>query len=182
MSKKRINLFLDLDNTLINSLTPREAKNLSKNREKNFTHIDMDKSYRVFLRPHLQEFLDYIFDNFNVNVWTAASSAYASFIIENIILSKPNRKLDLVLFSYHCSYSRKYHKCTKDIRMLWNELKLKGYNIDSTYILDDLPEIYNTIPKHTIKAKYFDVLEPNSENDTFLLDTIKKLEDIKRKI
>ena len=181
MSKK-INIILDLDNTLINSLTFKELKNISKNREKKFTYIDMDKSYRVFLRPHLQEFLDYLFDNFTVSVYTAASSAYASFIIENIILSKPNRKLDLVLFSYHCSYSRKYHKCTKDIRMLWNELKLKGYFSDNTWIVDDLPEIYNTIPKHTIKAKYFDVLESNSENDTFLLDTIEKLKDIKRKI
>lgn len=181
MSKdKKINIILDLDNTLINSLTFKEVKGLSRNKENKFEYVDMDRSYRVFLRPHLQKFLDYLFDNFNVSVYTAASLSYASFIIENVILLKPDRKLDLALFSYHCSYSKKYFKCTKDIRMLWKELKLEGYSTENTFIIDDLPEIYKTLPKHTIKAKYFDILEPHSENDTFLLDTIKKLEQIKK--
>src|SRR5579872_1957723 len=123
MSKK-INIILDLDNTLINSLTFKELTQMSKSKEDKFKHIDMDDLYRVFFRPHLQKFLDYLFENFNVSVWTSASLFYVSFIVDNIILTKPNRKLDLVLFAYHCSYSRKYLECTKDIKMLWNELKL----------------------------------------------------------
>ena len=41
-----------------------------------------DGHYKVFERPGLQEFLDYLFANFNVSVWTAASKSYALFIID----------------------------------------------------------------------------------------------------
>jgi len=51
---------------------------------------------------------------------------------------------------------------------------------ENTIIIDDLPEIHKTIPNYTIKAEYFDVLKKNSENDTFLLDTIKLLDKMKR--
>src|SRR5271170_3030199 len=138
MNKK--NIILDLDNTLLNSLTFKEVKNFSQSKAKLFDYVDMDKSYRVYLRPYLQKFLDFLFENYNVSIWTAASKSYATFIIDNIILIKPERKLDLVLFSYHCSYSKKFLKCAKDIMMLWEELKLKGYTRENTTILDDLPE------------------------------------------
>lgn len=180
MSEKKLNVILDLDNTLLNSLTFREVKSFPKNREDKFDYVDMIRSYRVYLRPHLQEFLDYLFTNFNVNVWSAASKSYVTFIIDNIILIKPERKLDLVLFSYHCSYSKKFLQCSKDIKMLWEEVKLHGYTKENTIIIDDLPEIHKTIPNYTIKAEYFDVLKKNSENDTFLLDTIKLLDKMKR--
>ena len=178
MNKK--NIILDLDNTLVNSLTFKELNVLSKSKEKKFKYVDMDKSYRVFWRPHLQKFLDYLFENFNVSVWSMASLSYVAFIVKNIILIKPERKLDFVFFAYHCSYSKRFLKCAKDVRILWNELKLVGYNTDNVYIIDDLPEIYKTLPKHTIKAEYFDILTPNSENDVFLLDTIKRLEKIRK--
>ena len=42
---------------------------------------DFDYYYVVFERPYLQSFLDYIFDKFNVYVWTAASKDYALYII-----------------------------------------------------------------------------------------------------
>lgn len=173
MNKK--NIILDLDNTLLNSLTFKEVKNFPQSKQKFFTYVDMDKSYRVYLRPYLQKFLDFLFANYNVSIWTAASKSYATFIIDNIILVKPERKLDLVLFSYHCSYSKKFLKCAKDIMMLWEELKLKGYTKENTTILDDLPEIHKTLPNYTIKAKYFDVLKKGSEKDRFLLDLIHKL-------
>jgi TFIIF-interacting CTD phosphatase-like protein len=173
MNKK--NIILDLDNTLLNSLTFKEVKNFSQSKAKLFDYVDMDKSYRVYLRPYLQKFLDFLFENYNVSIWTAASKSYATFIIDNIILIKPERKLDLVLFSYHCSYSKKFLKCAKDIMMLWEELKLKGYTRENTTILDDLPEIHKTLPNYTIKAKYFDVLQRGSENDKFLLNLISKL-------
>lgn len=179
MSRKKFNVILDLDNTLLNSLTFREVKKFPKTKEEKFDYVDMDKSFRVYFRPYLQKFLDYLFTNFNVSVWSAGSKSYVSYIVENIILSNPKRKLDLVLFSYHCSYSKRFLKCTKDINMLWEELKLKGYTKYNTVIIDDLPEIHKTIPNYTIKADYFDVLKKNSENDRFLLDTIKTLDKFK---
>ena len=105
------NILLDLDQTLIAALSPDELdeKKHSKKMQK-FKYYNMDGEYTIFERPYLQEFLDYLFDkknNFNVSVWTAASKDYALFIIGNIILKKdkPERKLDFIFFSYHCSWS-----------------------------------------------------------------------------
>ena len=118
---ERKNIIFDLDETLISAISEKEFK--SKHRihterqnifDKKHEYIDMDGYYHVFLRPGLQNFLDYIFENFNVSIWTAASKDYALFIIEKIILARPNRKLDYIFFSYHCDISKKVKNGIKD--------------------------------------------------------------------
>jgi hypothetical protein len=182
MSKKKINIVLDLDNTVINSLTPSEFKRVSKNKINKFKYHYMDDAYIVFERPHLQEFLDFLFDpknNFEVSIWTAASKSYAIFIINNIILNKPGRKLDFVLYSQHCVQSQKYLNCIKDLSLFWNILDPKLYNKKNTYIVDDLEEVQIENDKNIFKAPIFDVLSKNSENDDYLLKLIKELKELK---
>ena len=183
MNAKKFNIILDLDNTLINSLTPTEVKKMARSKFRKFESVDMDKSYKVFLRPGLQDFLDFLFENFNVSVWTAASKEYASFIIDEIILNRAKygdkRKLDVILFSYHCDFASKYKKCIKSPVMLWEIFRM--YHPSKTYLIDDLPEIHKKYPQHVIKADYFDVTKSGSENDDFLYrikDKLGKLLDI----
>ena len=80
------NIILDLDQTVI-SAEASEELDFKKYQEKSklFRSDNMDGYYMVYSRPYLQEFLDYIFKNFNVSIWTAASKDYALFIIEKII-------------------------------------------------------------------------------------------------
>ena len=86
---KRMNVILDLDATIISSLDPGKIiKGLS-------FHIMTEKIkgkevpiFYVYERPYLQDFLDYLFENFNVGVWTAATKDYGSFIVEKIIAGK----------------------------------------------------------------------------------------------
>ena len=116
----RPNLLLDLDQTMI-SAEADEEYDFKKYKEKSklFEFNDMDGYYLVFARPGLQEFLDYIFKNFNVSIWTAASKDYALFIIEKMILvGKKERKLDWIFFSYHCDVSKKHKKGSKDLSIL----------------------------------------------------------------
>ena len=124
MSKNKKNLLLDLDQTLICACDFKEYKPGSNKKmdekadNEIFNKINMDNIYTVFQRPNLEKFLDFIFENFNVSVWTAASKDYALFIINKIILKldtknkdKPKkRKLDYVFFSYHCDISKKIKK------------------------------------------------------------------------
>lgn len=172
------NLLLDLDQTLI-SAEPTEEYDQKKNKkkEKKFVHHNLDNYYIVFERPHLQEFLDYIFANYNVSVWTAASKDYALFIIDNIILTKPNRKLDYVFFSYHCKISSAMDTGTKKLTMLWDIYKLPNYNKDNTYILDDYNDVYKQ--EGAIRAKAFEFTKDGSENDDFLVKLIPNLEKLK---
>ena len=174
---RKINIILDLDQTLISSENLEsenlESENLESENKRKLKSHKMGNNFNVFCRPHLQEFLDYIFKNFNVSVWTAASKDYAIFVIKNIILNKkPDRKLDFIFFSYHCGISKKYTKNTKNLKMLWDFYKLKDYNIDNTIILDDYKEdVYYPQENNCIIAKPFYFKEGNHQDD-FLLKLI----------
>lgn len=172
------NFILDLDQTLI-SAEPTENFNKNVSKMKKFVYHNMDDYYLVFERPRLQEFLTFIFDNFNVSIWTAATKDYALFIIEKIILgNNSNRKLDYVLFVYHCKISEDKKKGSKDLSMLWDVYHLPGYSKDNTVIFDDYDEVCKTQPKNCIEAKPFEYTKDGSENDKFLTELIPKLRDM----
>jgi len=186
MSKKSYNLILDLDQTLI-SAEASEELDVDKYKKKTplFRSDDMDGYYIVYSRPHLQEFLDYAFENFNVTIWTAASKDYALFIINKIIINNlpEKRKLDYIFFSYHCDWSKSEKKYSKDLCMLWDVHKLHGYSGKNTIILDDyISDVHKCQPNNCIIAPPFEFTQEGSENDTFLKDLIPSLKAMKSRI
>jgi TFIIF-interacting CTD phosphatase-like protein len=164
------NIILDLDQTII-SAEATEEYNFEKNKDKakNFKYHNMDSYYIVFERPGLQKFLNFLFSNFNVSVWTAASKDYALFIIEKIIIAnKKNRNLDWVFFSYHCDISKRLKSGTKDLQVIWEDFDIPGYSKDNSVILDDYDEVFKTQKNNCIIAHPFEFTDKNSENDNFL--------------
>ena len=177
------NFILDLDQTLI-SAEASEDFDLKKYEKKMklFNYKDMDGYYLVFERPHLQKFLDKLFKKFNVSIWTAASKDYALFIINKIILSKPERKLDWIFFSYHCKLSKKLTDNTKSLKIIWEEYGFKNYNNNNTVILDDYDEVYNTQKYNCIVATPFEFKKNGSEHDNFLKKLTNKLDLLKHRM
>lgn len=194
MTRKKKNVILDLDQTLICAESLQEF-NVQKNLDKIMTFdstfnpekcetpsssakekkiINMEDMYVVFLRPNVQEFLDYLFENFNVSVWTAASKEYASFIVNKVILEpRPDKKLDLLLFSYHCNMSRRHCSGSKNLCLLWDVVKLPGFTKENTVILDDFCEVFDIQPSNCIRADEFQFNGSKSpESDNFLKDVI----------
>jgi TFIIF-interacting CTD phosphatase-like protein len=82
-NKKKLNFILDLDQTIISG-EPVEEYSIEKNKKKasKFRFETMENYYIIFERPGLQQFLTFLFKNFNVSIWTAASKDYALFIIK----------------------------------------------------------------------------------------------------
>ena len=108
--KEKPKFIFDLDQTIISG-EPIEEYDFEKNKKKaaKFRFETMENYYIIFERPYLQQFLTFVFKNFDVSVWTAASKDYALFIIEKIIIAgNKDRKLDYIFFSYHCGLSKKY--------------------------------------------------------------------------
>jgi hypothetical protein len=100
-------IFLDLDNTIINAVAPNELEECYKidfQPESHFAYhdfkIDGQMLYRIFERPYLQRFLDFLFANFIVSVFTAADNDYAGFIVDNVINIK-GRKINYFFYGYH---------------------------------------------------------------------------------
>lgn len=176
----RINILLDLDNTLISSIAKHEETSILKPRMKKFRWENMEGYYKVFERPGLQNFLDFLFKNFNVSVWTAASKSYALFIIDEFILKgHPERKLDYVLFSYHCKKSKQLRGTQKALDILKDEFKLLDYNMDRTYIIDDHDEVHSSQPNNCIHIKAFEFTDRKSyedvELDEFILPRLESI-------
>ena len=173
------NVVLDLDNTLIFAeymkKFPFEDKKI-RTKSIRFELHDMDGYYIVFERPSVQLFLDRLFQKYNVSVWTAASKDYALFIVKHVILARPGRKLDYILFSHHCELSDSKYSDSKNLKMLSEHFGIEDYNLTNTIIIDDHPEVYNTQPDNAIQIKVFDFMEPGSERDDEIMRTFYQLD------
>lgn len=173
------NIILDLDETLISAIDVEEmkaSKTMNQNyklRHKLFKCHKMDHEYIITERPGVQDFLDFIFKNFKVSVWTAASKEYALFVIEHVILTKPNRKLDYICFSYHCDLSRKRTGCIKQLNNQFYHFP--QYNPDNTLIIDDNQNVLTKQLGGVEPIKPFDFFAKNSEKDKALHTIMKKL-------
>lgn len=199
---KKLEIVLDLDNTLICSVEMEDIHKIKKElngkndinllKKKEHKHIheceqlldykDWDEYYRIFSRPHLQDFLDYLFDNFIVTVWSAADASYVFWIVENFILIKPNRHLKAIFFRKDCDISSSiYDKDSpKDLRLLNNEYSHYGYLPCRTLIIDDHPEVYRANKNNCIRADFFDVAKKSAQSDDFLIRSIKILEKLRK--
>jgi hypothetical protein len=174
---KEMNIFLDLDNTLIHALEPNEFSICPTSFSNQFNYIDMKPYYRIFERPYCQSFLDYLFSNFNVNVWTAAQSDYAMFIIKNFICNRPERKIDHIFYSYHTELGQQLYgdDNMKDLRICWDYFKLPNYYPCNTFIVDDLENVKQTNKKNCLQVEAFKVMEEKEINTDALFD-----EELKR--
>jgi hypothetical protein len=139
-------LILDLDETVISTLTWNEIRQCQKENSDDckFLNDNIDKlekydwhydkipppqygkgptrdTFVTFERPGLQDFLDFAFENFRVFIWTAGSPEYAVTLTENIILrkNKDARKIHGVFNSYHVDVSESTFGPLKDLRLLW---------------------------------------------------------------
>lgn len=179
----KLNIILDLDNTLLSAIPSedfpwedKEAKNKAIN---NFDIHNMEHYYIIFERPYLQKFLDFIFDNFNVTIWSAASKNYVLFIVKHIILKKKNRQLKNIFFSYHCSKSKKlYNGGVKKLKMLWEIFNLTDYNKNNTFIIDDLDNVKKIQQANCYHINEFEFFNQDSEKDTELLKLTELLQKI----
>ena len=175
------NVILDLDNTLISAEAieefPFEQEGIKDKAIKFIIH-NMENYYIIFERPFCQEFLTWLFENYNVSVWTAASKDYALFVIDKIILTNKKRKLNHILFSYHCSLSKKlYNGDPKNLKLIFDIFKIHNYNNKNSIIIDDLDLVYNPQPNNAINIKEFNILDSDSPDDTELVkikDQIKE--------
>ena len=168
------NIILDLDSTVINSLRPDEKQPKGFIGHVMKDEIDGIPEFIVYERPHLQKFLDFIFANFNVAVWTAASKDYAIFIVENILLqNKPERKLKFLLFDYHTDLFAKNNETLKDLNFVFKTFP--EFTEKNTIIVDDNHEVFSNQMENSYPIPAFEVVRKEAINDKELLYLIEKL-------
>lgn len=184
MPQKKYNIVLDLDNTLLSAVPLEDFSWDRETKEKSlkFDIHNMEEYYIIFERPYLQAFLTFLFENFNVSIWSAASKDYVLFIVNEIIKKgHPERKIDFIFFSYHCNWSKKKYKGIKKLDMIWDVFDIPGFNLSNTIIIDDLPEVYKIQPCNCIHIKEFEFEHLDSEDDKELLNVMERLKHLLKK-
>lgn len=182
-----INIILDLDNTIIHSIPYKKMNKVPNNIDLESTDIG---DFITFKRPNLDIFLDYLFKNFNVGVYTLGTKNYAEDIVWNFIQNKPGRKVDFILAREDEIINTNLAKyaglgLTKNLNFLWNDLKIYDYYPCNTFIIDDNPFVKATNPYNTIHINKFEVLKDNDQlnnictMDNLLLEVMKDLMKIK---
>ncbi|CCA61474.1 hypothetical protein AV955_gp117 [Diadromus pulchellus ascovirus 4a] len=166
----RLNIFLDLDQTIISATTYSKAQEII-----DAAAFDYDtlSTFIIAARPNLQIFLDYLFQNHNVSIWTAASKLYATFIYDRFIKSfDRNRQLKMLLYDEHGAVSRSQTGHGKSLSLLWDFWKIPGYSPSNTIIIDDLDEVYRTQPANCIKIKPFYFFDKDAQYDNELMNVV----------
>lgn len=172
-------ILLDLDSTLICSI-PTSSKD--SDQYKHVQHLEshvMDQVYTIFERPHLQKFLDHVFKNYKVSIFTASSKNYCLYIVQKFIL-KPGRKLEYIFFSYHCNLSKNRYKGNhKRLALLSHDFQLASiFPIPGSVLVDDLEDWSKDQKDLVMIIKAYELSDPNAHEDNELLNMIKTLDSV----
>ena len=132
--------------------------------------------YRTMKRPHLDEFLDFAYGNFNVAVWTAAGADYASEVLEKIGIN-----INSLKFFYsekNCTPKYEYGDGWGMGHMVYqkkiSKLSKRGWDMEKVLMLDDKPEYIDSYG-NVIKVDPF----YGDTSDSELLKVMKYLDLIK---
>lgn len=120
---------LDLDETLVHStFVP------CKNADHIVNINDEHGSCQIFVRyrPGAREFLEYMTKYYEVCIFTASMSSYASVVIDEL---DKNRYQFYKFYREHCRYSKENNLYIKDLSRLGRDLK-------DVIIVDNIPQSY----------------------------------------
>ncbi len=109
---------LDLDETLVHGV------------------FHKNENITLKIRPYCKEFLEYLFENFNVGIWTMANVSWCDTVLEHILTKEQQEKLKFVYTSQN--------SCPRDegdIKCLHKIFKKKNYKemitTHNTIIVED---------------------------------------------
>ena len=175
--RKQINVILDLDHTILHSISMNEVHKLPEEFQRKFTFVDFNNQLRIFARPHLQQFLDFLFENFNVSVFTAGTDSYAKFIVNNFIIhkDKPERSIDVIFSRDDVDIAHMKYGKMKNLQYFYDHFytgKQLEYNRCNTVIIDDTIDVITSNPNNSIEINPFRIITTNykSCNQLALLD------------
>jgi TFIIF-interacting CTD phosphatase-like protein len=183
MKSNRPLIVLDLDQTLIDADFSCQAKCRSSKK----IRLADGSSILVCFRPHMKEFVNFCFKNFDVAVWTAADRDYAEGVV-NVVFGRNKNKLVFFWSREDCTYLND-GSLSKPLKNVWE--RFGSYDKTNTIIVDDNTDncVYN-VPNSVIvpawsneikgddvlkqlvtilKTKKFDLVVKSSRNTFFSL-------------
>ena len=175
------NIVLDIDQTLLEANDKIHNPLNSYRRETNVSSAastlstpSISDEYVFTLRPYLAPFLNFLFENFNVGIWTAADTTYAQYVVDSIIFPLTHRKPQFVLSRPDFDDCLAKGMGYKNLAYLAQ--RYPQFNYNNTIIIDDFDHVKMTNRARCIAIpKFFAALK---SNDTALLSLINALKSV----
>lgn len=105
--------------------------------------------YTPIARPGLQSFLGFVFQHFEVGIWTASSQNWYTSVKVSILQKMLENINRTFLFEYHSDkHIVEDDHIIKPLDFIFH--KFSQYNNNNTLIIDDSPETYIRNPQNTI--------------------------------
>ncbi|KAI7866266.1 HAD-like domain-containing protein, partial [Spinellus fusiger] len=135
----------------------------------------------MYIRPYHQQFFDYLFENFDVMVWSSARPES----VENMSLMFGDYNDKLIASWNRTHFGLSKHdfnaktKTIKDLEKVWSFLG-NQYNATNTVLLDDSPQKTILQPYNAIHLKTFGHTSPSfaSHGDCELIHVQRYLEQL----
>ena len=139
----KLNVILDIDETFVYFINKKyfaHSWDTISDAEK-AKYVVHDHKDGVFIeRPHLEAFLDYLFENCTVSVWTWSDADYAEGVVKRFLIrGRDDRKVEHIYSEDDAAASSKLHGNSKDLHYLWYEKRLPCFAECNTVLIDDLP-------------------------------------------
>lgn len=136
-------LILDLDETLV------YATEEKLERQEDF----IVGEYFVYKRPHLQEFIEFCVENFDIAVWTSSTHNYATKIVEEIF-PNPN---DLKFFWSRLRCTFRYDEELQEnyFEKMMSKVRKRKYDLAKIIVVDDSPEKWRNSYGNLVRVKPF---------------------------
>lgn len=160
LPNKKLNLVLDLDETLIKCILPYSDEHLNRMKSCAFYLCDFkinDASYCIFFRPYLFDCLSKWNEDFNIYIYTCSLKEYCDVILNHIKLFVPSLEIYGV-------WSRKSINEKISLKHLHN-LEI---NYKNTIIIDDNIKVWSNFTENVINIKTF--LGPIDLSYNYILD------------
>lgn len=184
-------VILDIDETLLHSVSLNSFNKRLFEREPGQYNLNSTSGLRFlmilhyvsYLRPYLKPFLNYLFENWEVALWTSGGSAYAQAVAEAMLtlVEAPDVQFSFVFSDGNCT--RRYVESfggmyatggwvnTKNLK----KLKRKGYDLRRVLMIDNSPEKLQKNYGNLVQVSDF----TGNPEDSELLDLPFFLEKIK---
>ena len=163
-------MILDLDETLI------FAEETPLEREADF----LVGQFFVYKRPHLQEFIEFCTENFDVAVWTSSTRNYATKIVEEIF-PKP---LELAFFLSRERCTIRYDEELQEtyFEKMMSKVCRRGYDLKNVIVVDDSPEKWRNAYGNLVRIKPFFGETQDNELERLIvyLERLNSVENIRK--
>ncbi len=165
-------LLLDLDETLVHSGFKQFNPNIPSDLIMNIELENQKREIHVLIRPGVKEFLDRISKRFEIIIFTASLSKYASPLIDIL----DNNKL--------CSYRLFREHCTFINGAFIKDLKRLDRNLKDVILLDNSPIAYMLHPENgfPIKTWYDDKSDRELYNLAPIIEFLSYVDDVRKYI